>query len=304
MSDPRIGDLLGRHAGTAGPAVVIAGFPTDEGVRRNGGRTGAAGGPAAIRHALHRLTPDAERPAEFTRVLGLTHDIGDAPVTGDLEADQAGLAALLAPHLAAGRFAIVLGGGHETTFGHFLGYAQAGLRPEILNWDAHADVRELREGLGHSGSPFRQALEHETPCRRYTVAGLQPHSVAAEHLAYVRTRGEARFRHELTAASVRETYAALASPAIVSFDLDAVDASQAPGVSAPAVGGIGSRGWLALAWRAGRSPAVTSCDVVELNPMVDHDGVTARLAAATVWQIFRGLATRATFAGPAFGASS
>ena len=295
VSDPSVGDLLGQGVANAGPAVVIAGFPTDEGVRRNGGRVGAAGGPAAIREALRRLTPDAERPEPFTRVLAVTEDIGDAPVTGDLEADQAALAALLSPHLAAGRFAIVLGGGHETAFGHFLGYVQAGLQPEILNWDAHADVRELRDGRGHSGSPFRQALTHSTPCRRYTVGGLQPQSVAAEHLAYVRAHGEARFRHELTGAVVRGAYDALAAPAIVSFDLDAVDLAHAPGVSAPAVGGLGARAWLALAWRAGRSAAVTSCDVVELNPAVDRDGQTARLAALTVWQVLRGLATRPAF---------
>ncbi len=295
MSDARIGELLGRDVGAGGPSVVIAGFPTDEGVRRNGGRTGAAAGPGAIRQALHRMTPDAERPAEFMRVVGVTTDIGDAPVTGILEANQEGLAALLAPHLAAGRFVIVLGGGHETAYGHFLGYVAAGLAPEILNWDAHTDVRELRDGLGHSGSPFRQALEHPTPSRRYTVGALQPQSVAADHLAYVRARGEAHFRHELTAATERAMYDALGAPALVSFDLDAVDAAYAPGVSAPAAGGLGARAWLSLAWRAGRTEAVTSCDVVELNPAFDRDGQTARLAALTVWQVLRGLATRPAF---------
>jgi formiminoglutamase len=249
------------------------------------------------------MTPDAERPADFMRVVALTTDLGDAPVTGDLEADQRALATLLAPHLGAGRFAIVLGGGHETAFGHFLGYVAAGLRPEILNWDAHADVRELRDGLGHSGSPFRQALEHSPPCRRYSVGGLQPQSVSAEHLAYVRARGEVRFRHELTAAQARHAYDGLAAPALVSFDLDAVDVAHAPGVSAPSAGGIGARAWLSLAWRAGRSDAVTSCDVVELNPALDRDGQTARLAALTVWQVLRGLATRPAFAASERGAS-
>ncbi|HEV2873534.1 MAG TPA: class I SAM-dependent methyltransferase, partial [Thermoleophilaceae bacterium] len=45
---------------------------------------------------------------------------------------------------------------------------------EILNWDAHADVRELKQGQAHSGSPFRQAIEDASRvCRRYSVAGLQ-----------------------------------------------------------------------------------------------------------------------------------
>jgi formiminoglutamase len=37
---------------------------------------------------------------------------------------------------------------------------------------------------------------------------------------------------------------------------------------------------------------VLSCDVVELNPRVDRDDQTARLAALTVWEILRGVAER------------
>ena len=40
---------------------------------------------------------------------------------------------------------IVLGGGHETSYGHFLGYALASRQVEILNWDAHTDASQRRE---------------------------------------------------------------------------------------------------------------------------------------------------------------
>lgn len=39
----------------ARPGIALAGFASDEGVRRNGGRAGAAGGPAALRRALSNL---------------------------------------------------------------------------------------------------------------------------------------------------------------------------------------------------------------------------------------------------------
>ncbi len=50
--DPRLGHLLGTVATPADARVVIVGFPVDEGVRRNGGRRGAADGAAAIRQAV------------------------------------------------------------------------------------------------------------------------------------------------------------------------------------------------------------------------------------------------------------
>lgn len=64
-------------------------------------------------------------------------------ISGDVEADQRRLGEVLKPYIELGCFCVVFGGGHETSYGHFLGYAGAGRRVEILNWDAHADVRDL-----------------------------------------------------------------------------------------------------------------------------------------------------------------
>lgn len=292
--DLRIADILGR-AVRAGddPRAVLVGFPTDEGVRRNGGRHGAARAPAEIRRYLGRLTPDVRERARFVALLERTVDLGDVALTGSLEADQHALGEVVGPELRAGRFVLVLGGGHETSFGHFLGYVRAGLAPEILNWDAHPDVRPLRDRLGHSGSPFRQALEHPSQaCRRYSVAGLQPHSTAADHLAYVCAQGGAVFRDECTPERVHWILGELKSPALASFDIDAVDQSVAPGVSAPTLGGFSAAEWLDIAFRTGRESAVRSVDVVEVNPLHDRDGQTSRLAALTVWHVLRGFAAR------------
>ena len=291
--DPRLGHLLGRALapGTA-PRAVLVGFPSDAGVRINGGRPGAAEGPSAIRRSLYRLTPDAGCPAHRA-LIERTVDLGDVSIEGDLEAAQQALAKVLAPVLSAGAFAIVLGGGHETAYGHFLAYALAGRTVALLNWDAHTDVRPTIDGQGHSGSPFRQALEHPSrAATRYTVAGVQPHSAAEPHLAYVRARGRVVPRRELSGTMIRELYAQLASPALVSFDLDLVDQAAAPGVSAPGVDGIDVPLWLEAARGAGRCPAVASADIVELSPPHDLDGRTARLAARTVWEILRGVVER------------
>lgn len=293
--DPRLGRLLGSRLGKGDPpSAVLLGFPSDEGVRRNGGRVGAAGGPKAIRSALYRLTADP-RSEQFTDLLGRTRDLGDLEISRNLESDQRHLGEALVQYLAQGAFVIVFGGGHETSYGHFQAYARAGQAVEILNWDAHADVRELKDGLGHSGSPFRQAIEHPSgSCRRYTVAGLQPQSVARAHLEYVAGHGRAVWHEEITRETIAELYRGAAGPTLVSFDLDAVGEAEAPGVSAPSAGGLTSDLWLAAADAAGRSSAVTSADVVELNPAVDRDGQTVRLAALTVWWLLRGRAERGT----------
>lgn len=290
--DPRLGQLIGREP--EAPRVVLVGFPVDEGVRRNGGRPGAAAAPTEIRRALYRLTPDARAGAPFIDLLLRTRDLGDLISTGDLEQDQTQLAEVVGGALAAGAFPIVLGGGHETAYGHFLGYVWAKRPVTILNWDAHPDVRALKEGRGHSGSPFLQALLHPSGiCQRYDVAGLLPQSCAAAHLALVKKhRGQAIWRDALTAAKIPRLYRARRKDTLVTFDIDAADQSIAPGVSAPATGGLTAAEWLTAAYEAGRCPQVTSCDLVEMNPTHDRDGQTARLAAMTIWNVLRGLAAR------------
>ena len=293
--DPRVGHLLGRGSLDPGKSkVMMVGFPIDEGVRRNGGRVGAAEGPAAIRQALFRMTPDPELYLEFIELLQATADLGDLLSSGDLESDQAALGQVLAPHLLRGAVVIVLGGGHETSFGHFRGYVDAGLPIRILNWDAHPDVRPLRDGKGHSGSPFRQILEHASGlCRGYFVAGLARSAVARAHLDYLAARGGSWcFNEDLGRATIDRILERTIEPTFVTFDLDAVDGSAAPGVSAPATGGLAVADWLHAAELAGQNGCVRSMDLVELNPRLDLDGRTARLAAATVWHFLRGLCRR------------
>jgi formiminoglutamase len=288
-----VGQLLGSGlVHDQVPAVVLIGFPSDEGVRRNGGRAGAAEGPEAIRTALYRLTPDP-RSGRLTELLGRTRDLGNLEVSGEVETDQEQLGQLLTPYIEQDVFVVVLGGGHETSYGHFRGYVGAERAVEILNWDAHADVRELNAGKAHSGSPFRQALEDRSGrCRRYTVVGLEPHLVSRPHLEYVEQRGRAVWRQDVTDDTLPAIYGAARPSTLVSFDLDAVNQSEAPGVSAPNAAGFNRAVWLEAAYLAGLSAAVTSADIVELNPRYDRDGQTARLAALTVWSLLRGRAER------------
>jgi formiminoglutamase len=289
--DPRLEHWLARPPGASGPVrASIVGFAVDQGVARNAGRPGASAGPRAIRERLWRMCPDAEDPAPFVRLLEHTRDLGDVAASGDLEADQHALGDVVANELARGAFVIVLGGGHETAYGHFLGYVRAQRAVAIRNIDAHPDVRPLRDGLGHSGSPFRQALEHPSGlCESYRVEGLQPSAATQAHLSYLQARG-ARFgfRHRFDPEALYDATCAT----LATFCLDAVDQAFAPGVSAPSTDGLSTGEWLRAAYLAGASPRVSSADVVELNPAFDRDGQTARLAARTVWELLRGLAAR------------
>lgn len=291
--DLRIGEYLQKESKEL--KAVLIGFPSDKGVHINGGRVGASDAPEAIRRQLYKMTPSAEYDEPFRNFITHCRDIGDVQITGELSDDQANLGKIVADYLEQNVVPIILGGGHETAFGHFLGYANADIKTSIFNLDAHADVRPLKDGKPHSGSPFRQALEHESDCAEtYLVAGLQPQSVARSHIDYIKKHdGHHLFRDETNITSISGFFHQHKSERLmVTFDMDAVDQSQASGVSAPCANGLPSDLWLTAAYLAGRNEQVTSFDLSEVNPLHDRDNQTAKLGALTIWHFLLGLSQR------------
>ena len=80
----------------------------------------------------------------------------------------------------------------------------------------------------------------------------------------------------------------------ISFDLDAVNPRDAPGVGSPAAGGIRGPDLLRAFSRMGRDPALAVLEVVEYNPHRDHGGATARLTADAIKALLAPRAFRAT----------
>src|SRR5262249_49785213 len=153
--------------------------------------------------------------------------------SGSLEDSQRDLAEVIAEIIKSGSIPIVLGGGHETAYGEYLGYVGAGVPVGIINLDAHLDVRPPIDGRGHSGSPFRQAWEHSTyPLAGYACLGAQPQSVSREHFDWVRERGGVvswceEVRHALVKYLEREItrLAGAGCQIYVSLDADVISAA-------------------------------------------------------------------------------
>ncbi len=298
--DPRLGEIIeawdGQPAALRPGRAVIVGFPVDEGVRRNRGRTGAATAPNEIRRWLARLTAwDGQNAIDLSRHPPL--DAGNVRKQASLEKSQTALGEVIAGFLAHGAVPVVLGGGHETAYGHFLGYA--GRPVGIINLDAHLDVRPCDGGLGHSGTPFRQALEHPTHALgpgRYVCLGAQPHSVSRGHHDYLRGRNCVVRWCEEVRGSLAPQFAQerdrLGGEVYLTIDADVARAADVPGVSAPSPLGLAGEEIAACARLAGESPAVRSVDLVEINPRHDCDGRSARWAAVVVWNFLAGLARR------------
>lgn len=291
-NDPRLKDLIGKEVYK--PTVHLIGFPSDEGVNINGGRVGASKAPSAIFEQLLKFTPHPLHIKQHSSLLKNTEGLTLLECSGDLNQDHDNLGDSVAGFLSDQMIPVILGGGHETAFGHFLGYTKSKLPVNIINIDAHADVRELKNGKAHSGSPFRQAIEHPSGvCKSYNVFGLNPVSTSAEHVRYVRNQGEAVFEQTFSVDAILNHLNLFEEGSVmITMDMDAVNQADAPGVSAPNASGIKKQEWLQLAYGFGKHPKVTSFDLCEVSPEFDRDNQTVKLAALTVWYFLLGFALR------------
>ncbi len=302
MSDPRLGDLL--TASLEDADVVLLGVPTDEGILRNGGRPGAAEAPGEIRAWLRKLTPFAGQ--QFRRQLDdiRVADIGDIN-GGSLEALHNAAAQKARELIASGKIVIVLGGGHDVTYPLVRGFWEGLQAAEIglINIDAHLDVREKKNGLHHSGSSFRLLIEEGIVSgRNFAEIGIQSFVTAKDHFDWVIQRGSriltfedattAHLPNAFEECEVAITHGEPDFPLYLSFDMDSVRASDAPGVSAPAPIGFLAEEAYELAVAAGLSNNVRMMDIVEVSPPHDVDGRTARLAARMIAGFLAGVANR------------
>jgi len=283
-------------AATSLPHFGILGYGVDHGVALNHGRIGAAAGPDAFRSCFGKLAYPSENKIKIT-------DFGSVycPDKKLAEAQQR-LGSALAHLLAQGIKPIVIGGGHDMAYGHFLGIQEHlnTLKPKtklgIINLDAHLDLR-MPSPEGTSGSPFSQIatlLAAKGKPFNYCCVGLRenanPPSLITRALALKSTL---IFREECQLSqwvAVEEKIAAFISPldfVYLTIDLDAFHQGIAPGVSAASPLGIDLDFGIRVLKQVLASGKMMSMDLAELNPTYDRDQCTAKLAAGLAYELIR-----------------
>lgn len=275
--------------------IVLLGIPQDIGVERNGGRKGAAEAPFTVRECLGKFSVNG-----LGKQKVVVHDIGNIMCEGrTLEDIRADHQAIILALLEKGANIVVIGGGHDNAFPSTQALRHACSRFAVINIDPHLDVRELVEGKGHSGSPFREMLEQAKP-ELFIEFGTQQFSAATHHRDFVVESGGSIIPYEHIrlvgnpALQLSELLVGIEQGGMalhVSFDMDAVNAAYAPGVSASAPIGFTADEIVQMAYNAGASGA-RIIDIVEVNPQFDIDQRTSRLAALMIASCIAGWNTR------------
>ncbi|MFK8794937.1 formimidoylglutamase [Planococcus plakortidis] len=268
-------------------ALAIVGFECEEGVRRNEGRLGAKHAPDEIRKALASLPYHFEQDQQ----LG---DTGNIVCEGaKLEQAQQELGNHIELLLRKSASPIILGGGHETLYGHYLGMRQF-IGPDktlgLINIDAHFDIREA--DTPSSGTMFRQILENDVHAG-YLVLGIQSFGNTkalfkqADKLGCQYILAENLSTGPLTK-TVIDDFCGRFDYVLLTLCTDSIAASAAPGVSAPAPFGLDPLLVRNLISYITRKTNIRSFDISEVNPLLDESGKTVKLAAYLVAEAMDG----------------
>jgi guanidinopropionase len=274
----------------AGLDIAVAGVPYDGGATN---RVGARHGPREVRNqssltrSIHHVT--GKNPFEMCRIA----DTGDVRFRSmfDNAIAETDIAAFYRRVADAGALALSVGGDHAITYAILKGLVKR--RPVgLVHIDAHLDTLGPIQGTRfHHGAPFRNAIEDGLidPRRMIQIGIRGAYNTAEGHDFSIGHGARIVYIEEFDELGVKRV-AALAreiaggGPVYLSFDIDALDPSIAPGTGTPEAGGMTMREAQGLV-RALSGLDLIGADVVEVAPPLDPGTNTAMCGATIAYEL-------------------
>ena len=306
FNQPLGGDVMPRFAGIAtmmrlpfqatseGLDACFVGVPFDLGTSN---RSGARFGPRQVRSESVLLRPYnmATRAAPFDSLQ--VADIGDVATNAYNIFDSIDrIATAYDAIIANGCRPITIGGDHTIAWPILRAMHKRYGPIGVVHVDAHADVNDTMGGekIAH-GTPFRRAVEEGLlDGNRVVQIGLRGTGYHADDFDWCRQQG---FRvvqaeecwHKSLAPLMKEVVERVAgvsgdAPVYLSFDIDGLDPSFAPGTGTPEIGGLTVQQGLEII-RGLRGVNLVGADIVEISPPYDPQGTTALVGANLAYEM-------------------
>ncbi|MBN3288835.1 SPEB protein, partial [Polyodon spathula] len=257
--------------------AAFVGVPIDTGTSN---RPGARFGPRQIRaeSSLMRAYNGGTRAAPYESLM--VADIGDVNVNMyDLKDTCKRIREAYQKIVAGGCIPLTLGGDHTISYPILQAVSEKHGPVGLIHVDAHADTSDvvLGEKIGH-GTPFRRCVEEGLlDCQRVAQIGLRGSAYSADAYQWNREQG---FRvveagecwwKSLTPLMAEIRKQVGDGPVYLSFDIDALDPSYAPGTGTPEIAGLTPIQALEII-RGCRGMNIVGCDLVEVSPPYDTTG--------------------------------
>ena len=253
---------------------VLVGIPWDK-------SSSFTEGPAKAPQVIHEwLKSDISSPYSLSGndLTAVIESFEDLSLSNQAEFVRQQIKSSISSKLENDNPVICLGGDHSVTLPILNAFFDKYGPMNVLHIDAHPDMYESLGGDRYSHAcPFRRAIEAGY-IRNIVQVGLR--SVSPCNREFGRDNGVIM----LGADDIDHIpYDDLNTPLYISIDLDGLDPAFAPGVSHPEPGGLSTRDVLRILSQLRAKPV--GADIVELNPRLDHNNITAHLACRLTKEI-------------------
>lgn len=209
--------------------------------------------------------------------------------------------------VSGGHIPLVLGGDHSIAIGSLAGLTRHYHHLGVIWVDAHSDLNtettspsgnmhgiSLAVGLGLSHIKLKQIVEGAVPLKPEHCVIIGARDLDRDEKALIRSTGMTCYTmHEIDRLGIEKVVQEALQIAgngtdgvHLSFDIDSVDPIEAPGTGTPVRGGLSYREAHLSLELMSESGRITSADFVEVNPLLDRNNQTSKLAVELIGSLF------------------
>jgi agmatinase len=247
--------------------IAILGVPYD---KTASFRKGTRHGPDAIREvseaAIETYSPRLDRDLEDLAFS----DLGNLDIDPDAKPEDVveSLYQATSRLLQNKQFPVILGGEHSISPGAIRAAYEKHPDLQVLQLDAHADLREDYEGSRNSHACAMRRVLDFLPGDRLLQCGIR--SGTREEFAEMKRQNRLVTWQDLPARLTK-------APLWITFDIDIFDPADCPGTGTPEAGGLTYREVEKILDELAKHHLV-GFDLVELSPSLDPSGISIALA--------------------------
>ncbi|MCU0415708.1 MAG: formimidoylglutamase [Cytophagaceae bacterium] len=182
---------------------------------------------------------------------------------------------------------VLLGGSHDIDLAQFWAYQGSEQFISVLTVDSFMDMQAATDDMSKHHT-HRMLVHEPNYLFNYSHLAYQSFLTDSETINVLEKLYFESYRIGQLKENISEMEPVIRSADMMSFDITAIRASDAPGNAAAQPFGLSGEEACQLCWYAGINTKLTSLGIYEYNPEYDERGITASVVATMIWYFIEG----------------
>lgn len=219
-------------------------------------------------------------------------DLGDIQAGAEQSDTEYAIRETNAHLIKQGIIPIVIGGSHELSFASYSAYEKLEQTVNLVSVDNTLDIGEMTEAKSSKNFLSHIILHQPNILFNFSNIAQQRSRVSPELLDLMEKMYFDTYRLGEVSGKVVDMEPVIRNADLLSFDMGAIRASDAPGNTNARPNGLYAQEACQICRYAGISDRLTSIGFYEFNPDEDPTGITAQLLGEMVWYFIEGFSLR------------